>query len=252
MSFPAIIRHEMQKIDRPLPDRLEDCLLDLPIMQMRSDSFLFTTPLGTRFHYRKGEGIAIAESDDGTTDETSLFYNGTVYGAVAWLNGLVPLHASSVVKDDRVIAFTGESGEGKSTLAVALAEHGFRHRSDDVLLLDCTGQTIMAWPDRDRIKLCSDAFELTGARRLRSIEPGSDKFFAELQNSGELEAEPAEETPLPLTDLIVLESGDVDKVKLRPHTGVAKFPILLKAMYRFEIATALGDEVAYRQNLQRL
>lgn len=110
MSFPAIIRQEMRLAERAIPHRLDNCLLDIPAMQLQRDAFLFTTPRGTRFHYVRDDGIAIAQSENGSPEETDLFYNGTVYGAVAWLNGLVPLHASSVVKDGRIIAFTGESG----------------------------------------------------------------------------------------------------------------------------------------------
>ncbi len=242
----------MRVENRPVPDRLDDCCMDIPLLQLRRDSFLFTTPRGTRFHYAIGQGLAVEQSAKGSAEETDLFYHGSVYGVVAWLNGLVPLHASSVVKNGRVIAFTAESGEGKSTLAAALTQHGFEHRSDDVLLLEISGESIRAWPDRDRIKLCDDAFCLTGARKLGAIEPGAEKFFAQVHMvNGETRSGP-EQAPLPFRDLVVLASKQHGDPELVPCTGAQKLPQLLNAMYRIEIPIWLKDEARYRNNLARL
>jgi hypothetical protein len=49
--------------------------------------------------------------------------------------GLECMHASAVVLDGRVVAFSGRSGVGKSTLALALAASGLEHWADDTLLL---------------------------------------------------------------------------------------------------------------------
>ncbi len=252
LRFPAIIREEMRILNEPVPDRLDTPLVDNQVIQLRADSFLFTTPAGTRFCYRQGQGIAISQGREGSAEETDLFYNGTVYGAVAWLNGLIPLHASSVVSDGRVIAFTGQSGEGKSTLAAALAQHGVSHRSDDVLLIEMRDDGIYAWPDRDRIKLCADAFELTGAARLEPIEPGADKFFADLGNISKAGPLSGDGLPLPLCELVFIHSAENGPPKLESLVGSQKFPALTNALYRIEIAIGLANQQAHRAILLRL
>lgn len=252
MSFPAIIKDEMRLRSDPLPDRIEDPLVVTPNIEIRADSFLFITPAGTRYHYEKGRGIAVDESAESTPQETDLYYHGTVYGAVAWINGLIPLHASSVVRDNRVIAFTADSGEGKSTLAAALARHGYTHRSDDVLLLERRGESFYAWPDRERIKLCRDAFELTGAAPLDPIEPGAAKFFADLSNSTKNGKPREDQQPLPFTDLFFLSSRPDGDPQISPLTGIAKFPPLLNALYRIEIDVALGNAAAHKAMLTGL
>ena len=252
MSFPAIIRDEMRLVQRPVPARLPGCVHADRIIELTRDAFLFTTPRGTRFHYQRGQGVAVEQAATGSDLETDLFYNGTVYGGVAWLNGLVPLHASSVVRSGRIIAFTGESGEGKSTLAAALARHGFGHRSDDVLLVEPTADSIRAWPDRDRIKLWDDAIDMVQARRQAEVEPGSGKFFAEIDQFGGQAATLWADGPLPLTDLIVLQTIAEGEPSLQPCTGSAKIPQLLKAMYRIEIPAHLNDGAGYTAALKRL
>jgi hypothetical protein len=49
--------------------------------------------------------------------------------------GLECFHASAVVFNGQVFAFSGRSGVGKSTLALALAADGLEHWADDTLLL---------------------------------------------------------------------------------------------------------------------
>jgi len=49
--------------------------------------------------------------------------------------GQVALHASAVVVGGRAVAFVGESGKGKSTLAASLATQGHPLLADDCLVL---------------------------------------------------------------------------------------------------------------------
>ena len=52
------------------------------------------------------------------------------------LAGRTVLHASAVSTGNGAIAFSGESGRGKSTLAGAFVNHGASLMTDDCLLLD--------------------------------------------------------------------------------------------------------------------
>jgi hypothetical protein len=45
------------------------------------------------------------------------------------------LHAAAVEQADTVLAFSGSSGQGKSTLARQLAQEGLRHIADDLLIV---------------------------------------------------------------------------------------------------------------------
>jgi hypothetical protein len=57
------------------------------------------------------------------------------------------LHASAVASGQTVIALAGESGDGKSTLAAALASAGSRRRvADDLLPLELSGGAARALP----------------------------------------------------------------------------------------------------------
>ena len=71
-------------------------------------------------------------------------------------NGQLILHASAVRLNEEILLFLGKTGQGKSTLAMALHQHGCHHVTDDCVSLDfsenyvnCIGNYIGArlWPD---------------------------------------------------------------------------------------------------------
>src|SRR5205814_1400196 len=70
-----------------------------------------------------------------------------------------PLHATAVVVDGRGIAFVGHSGFGKSTLAAAFLNAGHRLLTDDLLVVEESGNAVIAFPGAPRIKLFPKAAE---------------------------------------------------------------------------------------------
>src|SRR5437763_1753965 len=82
-----------------VPRRLLDD--DLPDMswQFRDGEFLLRAVGEHYFHYRHGRGITVERAETVDAAEESLWLNGSVYAAVASLNGLVPIHASAIAHD---------------------------------------------------------------------------------------------------------------------------------------------------------
>ncbi|MFL6280556.1 MAG: hypothetical protein ACJ731_10625 [Vicinamibacterales bacterium] len=70
--------------------------------------------------------------------------------------GREPLHATAVSTDRGVLAFLGNSGDGKSTLAALLLSHGCKLVTDDMLILTRAGDRWQAQPGPPRLKLYRD------------------------------------------------------------------------------------------------
>jgi hypothetical protein len=122
------------------------------------------------FHYAKGEGITVERGPGADLSEESLWLNGTIYSAIAAINGLVPLHASAIARGGRVIAFAGDTGAGKSTIVAALSRHGFPMFCDDTLVLDLSDPAqVMCLPGHKRLKLTPEGLALTGASREEKV-----------------------------------------------------------------------------------
>lgn len=101
------------------------------------------------------------------TFQTYLF--GQVLSFALLKCGIEPLHATSVVMDGKAIAFLGDCGYGKSTLAAACLKRGYSLLTDDQLVLREEGAQVIAYPGPPRIKLMPAV-----ARRL--MGSGADGF----------------------------------------------------------------------------
>jgi hypothetical protein len=216
------------------PDRP---IFDDELMSMWRDGFCFQSPAGVLFRYERGQRLGM-HVPAGCDDEAKLFLWGSVFGAVAWLNDLLPLHASAVSCGGRVIAFTGDSGAGKSTLAAALAQRGLAHVCDDTLILSPSNSGLIALPDGKPTKLWEDAFELVAAERSDKILTVPGKSYAIAQQICT--------DRLPLRDLVFLEDGD--DVQLVPIKGGNKLEQIPQAMYR-SLLHAARDDTAYHAQL---
>lgn len=164
--------------------------------------FALRTDSGFGFHYVPGEGVRIDRADHADPAEEELWLNGSVYAAIACLNGLYPLHASAVAHGGRVIAFTGPSGAGKSTLVAALGQRGIPLFCDDTLLLDVSDpdRPPVAMPGHKRLKLTDHALTMTGSVAGGPVGSDTGKHYVQPE-AGTVT------TPLPLDLLVFLEEG---------------------------------------------
>jgi HprK-related kinase B len=70
---------------------------------------------------------------------------GAMYGVWLMEQGCSMIHASAVVRDGQAIAIIGQSGQGKSSVAVRLLEQGFDFLTNDRLLAKPAGKDITAY-----------------------------------------------------------------------------------------------------------
>lgn len=185
----------------PTPDRLLNAPLSPMTWQMKDDEFLLRGEGDHYFYYRIGSGVTVHRRAAVDLSEESLWLNGSVYAAIASMNGLLPIHASAVAHNDLVFAFTGPAGSGKSTLVAALGRHGLPMFCDDTLVLDLSEpDRIMCLPGHKRLKLRPDAFELAGAAQQEKVSETYDKYYAAPLDGTVAMA-------LPIGQLIFLEEG---------------------------------------------
>lgn len=227
-SLPSqtLLAREVQLREGATPAALPNPLSTGPLYSISADAFLLQLPSGLRFHYQKGGGIVFSRPPGVSDAEVALFHSGSLYGAVAWLNGLVPLHASAVVHDGRVHAFTGQSGTGKSTLGAALSQRGLAMFADDVLILDLSDpKQPMALLGHKRLKLWSESLDLIGVNGDDRVRNNIDKFYVEpplLQRSA----------ALPFGHLYTLAHATSGEPALRSLSGAERFSTMRGAFYR--------------------
>lgn len=236
-----------------VPERLDQPMEVGGAFEAAVGSFLLKVPNGASFLVEDGRKITYARN--GASDrDVALFLLGTAWGALCYQRGLLPLHASGVVLEGRVYAFTGPSGAGKSTLAAALANKGLTFFTDDVLIIDpalIEGSQANCFAGQKDLKLWSDALPLTGATQLAAVRDLAqfEKYFARPSGSeGAMRGS--------LTGLVVLrsESGrrSRDPVAISSVKGSAAIKLLRESIYRLRIGSAIMGRQQIYSTLARL
>jgi hypothetical protein len=115
--------------------------------------------------------------------------------------GLEPFHATALVAEGEAVAFLGNSGYGKSSLAAAFLQASYKLLTDDLLILKDQAGLFLGQPGPPRIKLFAHvAQRFLGRSDGVRMNPESEKLvFA-------LDAEQAALAPSPLRAIYVLRS----------------------------------------------
>lgn len=91
------------------------------------------------------------------TDTLEAYLFGGVLSFALLRKGLEQLHAAAVVIHGSAVAFMGDPGLGKSTLASALVKRGYPLLTDDLLVIQVKEPDVFARPGLPRLKLFADS-----------------------------------------------------------------------------------------------
>jgi hypothetical protein len=206
----ALLKRETRVHRGSVPCELDGTPVAENSWALGRDAILMRADRGLRLYYRRGEGVTLDAPAQADPRDIDLWLNGTIYAAVAALNGLMPYHASAVTHDGKVYAFTGPPGAGKSTLAAALGHEGFPLFCDDTLILDLSGDGLLtALPGHKRLKLWPEGLALAGAEAREQVASDYAKHFADPAAGISTE-------PLPLAELHFLEVADRPELCMVP------------------------------------
>ncbi|MBB6253709.1 hypothetical protein [Nitrospirillum iridis] len=233
-----------------VPDHLEDGVVIHPLVQVAPDGRcrFALAAVGAYLISSDGREVIIAPAPNATGDEIRTFLFGTVFAVVCHRRGLLPLHACCVQVGDKAVAFAGDSGVGKSTLAATLWTRGYPLLADDVTVVDMNApdgpRVLPAFP---RVKLWRDSLERLGRSvdGLGAVRASLDKYHL-----------PVEEgfcaTSLPLAGVVQLEKNRKvpPGIRLLPVTqGLGRLNMVL---YRPRLMLRLGTQAQQMAQFLRL
>jgi len=115
--------------------------------------------------------------------------------------GLLVLHASCVSINGEAVAFLGNSGWGKSTLASAFHQQGYALLTDDVLAIQVEGDHPITFPSYPNVRLLADSASSLGYEfdNLSVVHSACSK-------RNNLLSEGFSQSPLPIKQIYALEN----------------------------------------------
>lgn len=157
-------------------------------------------------------------------------------------NGIEPLHATAVVVRGTAVAFLGDCGFGKSTLAAEFLRAGHRLLTDDLLILRKTGLQILAYPGPPRIKLLPEMTRrfLGEAEKTFPVNPQTQKLIVPLGR------ERACHVATPLAAFYVLPSLD----KIPVGSNVCIKSLSRKQAFLSLLGSAFNTSILHPHRLQ--
>jgi len=195
------------------------------------DGYLIWGP-GHGAHLLSPDGLGLrcdrAGSEDGRWQRLLV---AQVLPFAALLRGLESLHASAVALSGEAIAVLGDSGAGKTSVALALCRLGANFLADDVVALERSGETLLAHPGAPIAGLAhGEALRLE-----RAWQPREERVLAENERERMLRMNVAAE-PVPLRSLFFLDRrpDGPATVHFEPLAGARS---LLGATFNFVLAT---------------
>ena len=117
--------------------------------------------LGT-FLIRAGKEIIIDPAPEVNERDLHPALLGACMAVALHQKGYLILHASAVKVNGKAIAFIGNKGWGKSTIASAFIAQGHQFITDDVLAISLKDNTPVVYPSFPQLKLCPDAIVAMG------------------------------------------------------------------------------------------
>lgn len=158
---------------------------------------------------------------------------GPGLGTLLYQRGWLTLHASSVDVEGEAIAFVGEKGEGKSTMAAAMCARGHRLLADDITAVQTTGADgPCVYPGYPQLKLWPDA-----VRSLGEDPDALPQLVPIMQKRGRRVIKAFAAEPLVLRRIYVLGGGNVPEIRvLKPQEALVE---LLRHTYGRDLFRAV-------------
>ena len=195
-----------------------------------------------------GREVVIRPAPDSIESDVRLWLFGSVFAALLHSRGVLPLHASGIETDAGAVLFAGHSGIGKSTLAAAFGQRGYRIISDDVSGIRFPERgPAEVLPGIARLKLHADTLDALkiDAQGLEPLRPGASKFAYPAHHIQTRRA-------LPLHRVFVIENGDGSEVQVVRLDRVEGLQAILEHTFRDWMLDALGLRTQHFKTAARL
>ena len=146
--------------------------------------------------------------------------------------GKLVFHASAIEVRDGAVAFMGESGRGKSTLAASFAAAGSRFLTDDALLLEKQGDAYRVLPSHASIRLWGDSQQMLVGDDAAVAPPVQYTPKARILSGQKLAFCP---DPRLLRGIYFLGDGSADRIDIQPVRPAEALMELVKHSFLLDI-----------------
>lgn len=208
------------------PLKLEKPVHKGVLYEVAQNEFLLRVDHVANYYVKAGHTIMIEKTGD--NDKATILYLVTsVFGALFYQRGLLPFHGSTLEINNKGVMILGLSGSGKSTLTTKLHLKGYKVLSDDISVVKVTNNVPVVFSSTKYIKLWKNVMEHF------SLDPENfDRVRKEILKYRVLVKDFMPGKTVALKSIFVLSQSNTNEVIYQPMSGMEKFSLLRRNLYR--------------------
>lgn len=217
-----------------VPQHIEGDTKGTVWFQAKKNHILITVDDIAKFYIKEGKEIVVEPYEYANLSTIKLYLHGSVFSALLYQRGLLPIHASALLIHDKCVMIAGNSGAGKSSLSITLRKKGYKVLTDDIVALDFSNDIIQAAPGFPLQKVTLKTAKELGidTSNLEQIEY-EEKYLYPIE-SGFYDKKVQ---PDIMIELIPYEGDDVIIEQIQ---GADKLAIIISNSYSLQFADCLG------------
>ncbi len=241
-------------VEFPLKDVIIERVNEVPFIQgpwyegasfkVSQNEFLGISHGMGLFYVRDGRYVKYSIEPGADPAWVKLYLKNQVIVVLLHQRKIINFHASSFIQTGRGVMVLGETGAGKSSLAVAFALAGAGFLTDDLTpVIFRQGRPHIQSLYRDVKIRESTAVQLKiRHEKLRDAEAGTNKKYLTVRGAG------IEDHPLDM--IIKIETGEVNEPEFTEPSPAEKFSILRSEVCMWEVLSGMTEtEEAYLHQL---
>jgi len=168
-----------------------------------------------------------------------------VFPLILSQRGRLVLHASAILVPEGALAFLGETGRGKSTLASSLSKQGFPFLTDDCLLVKEEAGHLVGIPSYPGLRLWPETVSALFGDTPRVTKVAHYTAKKRLGHGGQL---PFCSAPVPLRRIYFLDTDSRERIDIHRLSPRDAFVELVKYVYLIDV----GDRSILKREFERL
>jgi len=210
------------------PENINNKLQEGTFYQASENDFLLKIPYNANFYIKNGKEVTVEPFKNVKIEELSTFISGRILGILLHQRKLNPIHGGAIRYKEKVIAFPGISGAGKSTIITAMSLKGAELISDDLLLFSFDDNSIKLVPSFPYVKLWEDSLKylkIQNKDKLIKVRKEIGKYYYRINNFSK--------TTVNLDYIIYITLHNKEKYNIEEIYGKNKFTLIKEMTYIF-------------------
>ena len=206
-----------------VPERIQNPSETTPWFEIGQGLFLLRVDTIAKYFVENGTTIIIEPDDQADMQDVRLFLLNTVIAALLIQRGYIALHGAAGIINGKAVAIVGDSGMGKSSLAMLFYDHGYDLLNDAICAIKVREGKAYVYPGIPQLNVWNDTLLRTNkdVNHYQPIRQGLEKYGFRIEKQfSRQEAE--------LSAIIQMNRFNDTIVSLNPKTGGKKFERLMK------------------------